>query len=93
VAAKFLHPQCLDTIELLLTQIAEICSDPRILHDYSLYKNALVDYDYTRYKAQRHSPEQAGRFYAHTGWIRHERKREKKTGLVKKPPGKGGGVV
>lgn len=40
------------TIELLLEQITEICSDPRILHDYSLYQNALVDYDYTKYKAQ-----------------------------------------
>ncbi|XZF13558.1 hypothetical protein ACTHGU_17395 [Chitinophagaceae bacterium MMS25-I14] len=38
-------------IEQLLAQLMEICSDPRILHDYSLYQNALIDYDYTKYKA------------------------------------------
>ncbi|XZF15524.1 hypothetical protein ACTHGU_05265 [Chitinophagaceae bacterium MMS25-I14] len=38
-------------IEQLLSQLQEMCSDPRILHDYSLYQNALVDYDYTKYKA------------------------------------------
>ncbi|XZF16381.1 hypothetical protein ACTHGU_09590 [Chitinophagaceae bacterium MMS25-I14] len=38
-------------IEALAQQIIEMCSDPRILHDYSLYQNALVDYDYTKYKA------------------------------------------
>ena len=40
-----------DQIEALCRSIIEICSDPRILHDYSLYQNALVDYDYCKYKA------------------------------------------
>ncbi|PZF74379.1 hypothetical protein [Taibaiella soli] len=41
----------LKAIENGLTQLLEICSDTRILYDYSLYHNALVDYDYTKYKA------------------------------------------
>ena len=40
-----------DQIEALCRSILEICSDPRVLHDYSLYQNALVDYDYIKYKA------------------------------------------
>jgi len=40
-----------DQIEALCRSILEMCSDPRILHDYSLYQNALVDYDYSKYKA------------------------------------------
>ena len=40
-----------DQIEALCRSILEICSDPRILHDFSLYQNALVDYDYTKYRA------------------------------------------
>lgn len=38
-------------IEALCNSIIELCSDPRILHDYSLYQNSLVDYDFTKYKA------------------------------------------
>jgi patatin-like phospholipase/acyl hydrolase len=41
----------LAAIESALNQLTEICSDMRILYDYSLYQNALVDYDYTKYKA------------------------------------------
>ncbi len=40
-----------EQLESLCKSIIEICSDPRMLHDYSLYQNALVDYDYTKYKA------------------------------------------
>ena len=40
-----------DQIEAICRSILEMCSDPRILHDYSLYQNALVDYDYSKYKA------------------------------------------
>lgn len=39
-------------LEALCATIIEICSDARILHDYSLYQNSLIDYDYTKYKAQ-----------------------------------------
>jgi len=38
-------------IEALCNTIIELCSDARILHDYSLYQNALVDYDYSKYRA------------------------------------------
>lgn len=38
-------------LETMCQTIIEICSDPRILHDYFLYQNALVDYDYSKYKA------------------------------------------
>lgn len=38
-------------IEEMCKQIIEMCSDPRMLHDYSLYQNSLVDYDYTKYRA------------------------------------------
>lgn len=38
-------------IEMLCNTVLEMCSDPRILHDYRLYQNALVDYDYSKYKA------------------------------------------
>jgi hypothetical protein len=38
-------------IEALCHSLLEVCSDPRILHDYGLYQNALVDYDYSKYKA------------------------------------------
>ncbi|MES2479340.1 MAG: hypothetical protein V4561_09645 [Bacteroidota bacterium] len=38
-------------LETMCHTIIEICSDPRILHDYYLYQNALVDYDYSKYKA------------------------------------------
>ncbi|PZF74008.1 hypothetical protein [Taibaiella soli] len=41
----------LAAIESKLRQILEICGDTRILYDYSLYHNALLDYDYTKYKA------------------------------------------
>lgn len=40
-----------EQLEQLCNSILEICSDPRILHDHHLYQNALVDYDYTKYKA------------------------------------------
>ena len=49
-----------DQIEAMCQSILEICSDPRILHDYHLYQNALVDYDYTKYKA---NSTQAGSAY------------------------------
>lgn len=32
-------------------RIIEMCSDPRILHDYALYQSSLTDYDYTKYRA------------------------------------------
>jgi hypothetical protein len=38
-------------LEALCNSILELCSDARILHDFSLYQNSLVDYDYTKYKA------------------------------------------
>lgn len=38
-------------LETMCQTIIEICSDPRMLHDYYLYQNALVDYDYSKYKA------------------------------------------
>ncbi|MES2478481.1 MAG: hypothetical protein V4561_05315 [Bacteroidota bacterium] len=38
-------------LEMLCNTIMEMCSDPRILHDYRLYHYALVDYDYSKYKA------------------------------------------
>ncbi|PZF73537.1 hypothetical protein [Taibaiella soli] len=41
----------LAAIEKALEQIDEMCSDIRITYDYSLYQNALVDYDYTKYRA------------------------------------------
>lgn len=41
----------LEQIEALCNTIIELCSDARILHDYSLYQNALVDYDYSKYRA------------------------------------------
>ena len=40
-----------EQIEAICNSILEICSDPRILHDYSLYQNAIIDYDYSKYKA------------------------------------------
>jgi hypothetical protein len=39
-------------LETMCLTIIEICSDPRILHDYFLYQNALVDYDYCKYRAE-----------------------------------------
>ena len=39
-------------LETLCHTIIEICSDSRILHDYFLYQNALVDYDYSKYRAE-----------------------------------------
>lgn len=41
-----------EQLEALCTAILEICSDARILHDYYLYQNALIDYSYTKYKAE-----------------------------------------
>ena len=38
-------------LETLCEAIIDVCSDPRILHDYYLYQNALIDYDYSKYKA------------------------------------------
>lgn len=41
----------LASLEQLCASIIEMCSDTRILHDYSLYQNALADYDYAKYRA------------------------------------------
>lgn len=51
-----------EQIESLCQTILEICSDARILHDYYLYQNALIDYNYTKYKAD--SSPAAGGFSA-----------------------------
>jgi hypothetical protein len=40
-----------EQLENICKGIIELCSDARILHDYSLFQNALVDYDYSKYKA------------------------------------------
>ncbi|MFA6150386.1 MAG: hypothetical protein WC716_03630 [Chitinophagaceae bacterium] len=41
------------TIESLCNILLEACSDPRILHDYYLYDTAMVEYNYTKYRATR----------------------------------------
>lgn len=41
----------LANIEEACYLIIEMCSDPRILHDYVLFQNSLTDYDYTKYRA------------------------------------------
>lgn len=48
-----------DFIEGLLESlegIMEPMQSAKILHDYDVYQNALVDYDYTKYKANTSSP-------------------------------------
>jgi hypothetical protein len=36
----------------MLGEITELCNDPRILVDYTLYGDARKDYKYTKYKAE-----------------------------------------
>ncbi len=42
-----------EQLEIYCLGIMEMCSDPRILHDFYLRKSALADYDYSKYKAIR----------------------------------------
>lgn len=39
-----------------LQTLTEIASDAKILHDYDVYQNMLLDYDYTKYKMGTNSP-------------------------------------
>lgn len=57
-----------EQIEALCTTVLEICSDARILHDYYLYQNALIDYNYTKYKAE--SSPAAGGFSSKAGELK-----------------------
>ena len=40
-----------EQLESICDTLKEMCSDPRILHDYFLFENALVEYGFTKYKA------------------------------------------
>lgn len=69
-------------------RIIEMCHDPKILHNYVLYQNALTDYHYSVYRARTasndgavftHKVEELKQFFPNTG-------RSGGTGKLKKPP-------
>lgn len=45
----------LESIIISSTELGQIADNTRILHDYDAYKNELVDYAYTQYKAEKSS--------------------------------------
>ncbi|MGQ3015569.1 MAG: hypothetical protein ACT6QS_17775 [Flavobacteriales bacterium] len=48
--ADFLDRNFLEQVLSGLNTLAELAGDAKILHDFDVYKAALTDYDYTKYK-------------------------------------------
>ena len=48
--ADFSSRRFYETVALRLTALAKALTETRRLHDYDNYQNALIDYDYAKYK-------------------------------------------